>query len=335
MNEKIDFVVTWVDGNEPNWQNEKKETLKKEGLDTSKIDLRVNRFRDMECLKYWFRGVEQYAPWVNKIYFVTCDQKPEWLNENNKKIVLVNHKDYIPEEYFPTFNSNAIEIMMHKIKGLSEEFVYFNDDMFLINKVNPSHFFKNGLPVDTMSFHPIEPKGNDKRFYLQLCNNMEIINKYYNFKKFVKNNILKCFSFKQGKHLPITAIFCGLTSFRGFYTYHLPIPYLKTTFEELWEKEEEVLSQTMTYRFRNNEKNVNHWIFQFWQFASGKFYQRSTSFGKYCEIVDKDIEKLILNSKIKTICINDSSDQCDFELEKKKLINIFEKKFPNKSTFEK
>lgn len=70
----------------------------------------------MGYLKYWFRGVEKYAPWVHKIYFVTCGQKPDWLNENHDKLVLVNHEDYIPHEYLPTFSSHTIELNFHRIK---------------------------------------------------------------------------------------------------------------------------------------------------------------------------------------------------------------------------
>lgn len=330
----IDFVITWVDGEDPKWIQSKNEYLNELMVD-SKLDSRSNRYRDMDVLKYWFRGVEKNAPWVNKVYFVTCGQKPDWLNENYEKLVLVNHSDYIPKEYLPTFNSNAIEIYMHRIKGLSNKFVYFNDDMFLMNKVSPCDFFKNDIPCDSMAFHPIEPLYNDKKFYITLCNNIEIINKYFDFKNYIKKNISKVFSIKQGSHLPITLALACLSSFRGFYTYHSPIPYLKDTFEEVWKNESEVLTSTLSSRFRDNENNINHWLFQFWQFASGNFYQRRSSFGKYIEISDECIDKELLFGKSKTLCINDSDEECDFEKAKNRLKELFEKKYPQKSKFEK
>ena len=138
MNSKIDFVLPWVDGNDKAWQEEKN---KYSGKKTDSGNC-PERYRDWEQLKYWFRGVEKYANWVNKIFFVTCGQKPEWLNEKNEKLVLIEHSDYIPKEYLPTFSSHTIELNMNRIPGLSEQFVYFNDDVFIINEVKKNDFFE-------------------------------------------------------------------------------------------------------------------------------------------------------------------------------------------------
>jgi hypothetical protein len=146
----IDFVITWVDMDDPKWQAEfAKYSDKKEN---TKNGVSKARFRDYGFLKYWFRGVEKFAPWVRKIHFVTSGQKPEWLDASNPKINLVNHKDYIPEEFLPTYNSVVIERYIHKIPGLAEHFVYFNDDFYIINKISTERFFKNGLPCDIAVF---------------------------------------------------------------------------------------------------------------------------------------------------------------------------------------
>ncbi len=105
------------------------------------------RFRDYGFLKFWFRGVEKFAPWVRKIHFVTCGQKPEWLDENHPKINLVHHKDYIPEQFLPNYNSVVIERYLHKIPDLAEHFVYFNDDFYIINHLDKSRFFKTVCPA--------------------------------------------------------------------------------------------------------------------------------------------------------------------------------------------
>ena len=129
----IDFVITWVDMNDPEWQaNFMKYSGRKEN---TKNGVSEARFRDYGFLKYWFRGVEKFAPWVRKIHFVTSGQKPEWLDANHPKIHLVNHKDYIPEQFLPTYNSVVIERYLHKIPGLAEHFVYFNDDFYIINTI--------------------------------------------------------------------------------------------------------------------------------------------------------------------------------------------------------
>ena len=92
--EEIDFVITWVDGGDKAWQREKACYDPAAGTDDGE-----ERYRDWDLLKYWFRGVEKYAPWVRKIHFLTWGHIPEWLDTSNKKIHIVNHKDYIPKEY--------------------------------------------------------------------------------------------------------------------------------------------------------------------------------------------------------------------------------------------
>ena len=109
----------------------------------------------------------------------------------------------MPKENLPTFNSNAIEMNMHKIKGLSEQFVYFNDDMFLTNKVFPEDFFKDGLPCDACVFAPIMVKPGDN-FFKKVCNDIVIINKHFNFKKCIEKNnwLYRYWQFASGKFMP-------------------------------------------------------------------------------------------------------------------------------------
>ena len=87
--EKIDFVLLWVDGSDPAWLEEKNKYS----------DVQVNvsasaaRYRDWDNLQYWFRGVEKYAPWVNKIFFITWGHLPKWLNINHPKLQIVRHEE--------------------------------------------------------------------------------------------------------------------------------------------------------------------------------------------------------------------------------------------------
>jgi hypothetical protein len=106
------------------------------------------RFYDNDELKYSLRSVERFAPWVNKIYIVTDNQVPEWLNVNHPKIRIVDHTEIMPPEALPTFNSIALEARLHHIKGLSEHFLYANDDMFFAAPVEKGFFFdERGLPI--------------------------------------------------------------------------------------------------------------------------------------------------------------------------------------------
>ena len=107
----VDIVITWVDGSDKQWQHQR---ASYKYAETGKKEEAV-RYRDQGTLKYVFRSIEKYAPWVRKIHFITCGQIPEWMNTSNPKIHLVNHKDYIPDEYLPTFSSHTIELNFHNI----------------------------------------------------------------------------------------------------------------------------------------------------------------------------------------------------------------------------
>ena len=183
----IDFVIAWVDGNDSDWLKEKAKYEPNIDKSTDNTDA---RYRDWDNLRYWFRAVEKYAPWVRKIHFLTWGHIPSWLDTNNPKLHIVNHKDYIPKEYLPTFNSHTIELNMHRIKGLSEQFVYFNDDMFLTKNVSEDDFFKNGLPLDLFALDAIYFSPDSAGAYNG--NDLEIINKHFN-----KNKQFKKYKFSK------------------------------------------------------------------------------------------------------------------------------------------
>ena len=330
MNKNIDFVILWVDNNDKEWQKEKEKYSKQ----YKNIDDRNIRYRDWDTLKYWFRGVEKFAPWVNKIHFITYGHLPKWLNTKNPKLNIVKHSDYIPQYALPTFNSNAIEVNIHKIKNLEEQFVLFNDDTFIIKKLNKKDFFKNGKPCNTMSLEAIIPFPNND-FYKTKANNIEIINKHFNFKKSKRENLLKYLSLKRGKYIFKTYPFLIYNKFPGFANYHMPNAYLKSTFEEVWEKEKDALEKTMCSKFRDNKNNINHWLFNYWQFASGNYNQKNYKFGLDIKINDKNATKYIEKQKYKVLGLEDTDNINNIEEIKEKIIKSFEKILPDKSSFEK
>lgn len=143
----IDLVYLWVDGTDPAW-HAKKEAALKQYSDTPRYGLGSERWRDRQELKYSLRSIEQYLPWVNHIYIVTDNQVPMWLNINHPKITIIDHRDILPPDALPTFNSMAIETALHRIPGLSEHFIYANDDCFVNQPLSPDFFFdKKGNPI--------------------------------------------------------------------------------------------------------------------------------------------------------------------------------------------
>lgn len=332
---KIDFVICWVDGNDPEWQ---KEYCKYKGI-PYQSDV---RFRDWGFLKYWFRSVEKYAPWVNKIHFVTCGQHPEWLNLNHPKLNIVDHVDYIPAQYLPTFNTNTIELNFHRIKGLQEHFVEFNDDTFINAPITPDYYFHDGIPRDATLEHVFSGRGYDPCDkwginIIEYCST-QALNYHFNRKEVVRGNWRRWFgSYLGPKYLLQALIISYRNEFQHFYTPHNEKAFLKTTYLEAWEKESFLLDSSCT-RFRDNT-NLSNYFLRYWQLATNRFYPTKLMGKKVLQINEQNIETVInalKNESIKSLCLNDSSSLSEnsFEYLSKRIITVFEKKFPQKSSFE-
>ncbi len=328
----IDFVIIWVDGNDPLWQKEKAQ------YDESKITVANSevRYRDWDNLQYWFRGVDKFAPWVNKIHFVTWGHIPNWLDTTNPKLSIVRHKDYIPEKYLPTFSSHTIELNLHRIEGLAEQFVYFNDDTFITAPVKPEDFFKDGKPCDTVAQDCIFFGKDSAGFYNGA--NTTVINANFNKKECIKKNPEIWFNPKNSlRNLIRTTLLLPWPWFPGFYYQHVATSFLKSNFIEVWEKEYDVLDETCSHRFRKNT-DVNQWVVKFWQMAKGEVAVRRDDFAYCYHVKEGNFERLckdIPSGKRKMLCINDTSKTIDFDTKVKRVKEAFNKLLPETSTFEK
>ncbi|KAI4450826.1 Capsular polysaccharide phosphotransferase cps12A [Eubacterium plexicaudatum ASF492] len=127
-NDKVDIVLPWVDGSDPEWMERKEQWRAK-----SSVDYKANtnvRYESWDNLEYWFRAVEKNLPWFHKIFLLTCGHIPSFLNIDHPKLRIVRHEEYIPQKYLPAFKSRTIELNVHRIPDLSENFILFNDDFF-------------------------------------------------------------------------------------------------------------------------------------------------------------------------------------------------------------
>lgn len=340
--EKIDFVLPWVDGNDSVWRGEKQkwEGLSKEEMNTADDSNSDCRYRDNGLLKYWFRAVERYTPWVNKIYFVTCGQKPDWLNENHPRLYLVSHQDYIPSQYLPTFNANTIEMNFHRMEGLSEMFVYFNDDMFLLRPVNVDFFFNQGNPVLDTSLkytNKIGYNGWSRLMFNDYC----IVNKYFDINASIWSNRRKWFCVKElGFRRARRNFMCYLANKTlpvGLYG-HIALPHLKSSLAELWDLHPDIMEQSSTHKFRSDDQ-VNQWLLCAWDQAKGRFFpSREDKLGKNYSLNPNNVEevcKVIRNQSIPQICINDTINNTDNDYCVKLIREAFEAILPDKSSYEK
>ena len=139
---KIDIVYTWVDGADSEWNRKRTATAEKLGAQVSSNANSEARFQHNDELRFSLRSVFQFAPWVNKIFIVTDNQVPSWLDTSHPKITIIDHKSIFRDHsHLPTFSARGIEANLHHIEDLSEHFIYFNDDMFLGKLTKPTHFF--------------------------------------------------------------------------------------------------------------------------------------------------------------------------------------------------
>ena len=335
----IDFIITWVDGNDPEWQAEKARYKGEKG------DSRNSRYRDWDTLRYLFRSIEINAPWVNKIFLVTCGHRPTWLNTDNSKVVLVRHDEYIPKEFLPTFSSRTIDMNFHRIPELAEHFVYFNDDMVLTRPVTEEDFFHKGLPRDTAILRPAVVKsilenGREKtsEMYLSPIIDMALINRYFDKHKSIRENFFKWYNFKYGTEIFKTMSLSIWKFFPGIREYHCCYSYLKQTYKDLWELEGEAFAEVCRHRFRVNT-DYNHWVFSYWQIAKGAFMPRNPDFGRAYSLSDdeprnKRICQALLDKKHYLTCLNDSVSDVNFAKTYAQLVDTLNQLFPGKSSFE-
>lgn len=341
--QKIDIVVLWVDGNDPEWRKQKDFYVQQCRASKEKAyEASDQRFRDWDQLRYWFRGIEKNAPWVNKIHFVTWGHLPKWLNTAHPKLHIVKHEDIIPSEYLPVFSSHAIEIFINKIEGLSEQFIYFNDDMFLISPTEETHFFQNGLPCCEATLHTDIPYGMITHFYICVwLRNIHVINRNFvcsdvvrqHWKKFVN----PVYGYQKNKN---TLLFFPWR--RRYFPLLLPChsanPYLKSVFDDVWVKEEAELLNTCSHKFRSYD-DVNQYVFLWWQICEGRFTPRNMDTVLSYRRAETDTEKIcdeILHPKKPLLCITDDVDDYRAFMKKKELINkAFDQLFPEKCSFEK
>lgn len=324
----IDFVIPWVDGADTNWQEKK---IKYQGDMTTEGNSN-QRFEDFGTLKYLFRSIEKYANWVNKIWLITDQQIPEWLADN-PQVQVVDHKDYIPAKYLPTFNSNVIELNVWRIADLSEHFVLLNDDFLFVSDTKRSDFFsEKGQPKDIAAQSVFMPRDD---FAHIPVNNISLINQQFSKRQWLKKNWRVAFSYKNGVALNMLSIILSpLPYITRFFEPHVGTAYLKSNFVKVWELFPAKLELTSQNKFREINE-VSHWLVRYYQIMTGQIKARSHNFGKYLGISDVAVlEKALDNRKYKMIVLNDNATAKNIGLVQKSM-HVLEKTFEDKGQYEK
>ncbi|SFV60902.1 Glycosyltransferase [hydrothermal vent metagenome] len=228
---------------------------------------------------------------------------------------------------------------MHHIQDLAEEFIFFNDDFFIVSPLEKERFFKDGLPCDAFVSNAISSSEGVGHFVL---NNLEILNRHFHKRDTFKSHFRKVFNLKYGFDGFVRNVALSLwPRFTGFVDPHMPQPFLKSTFEEVWEREKKILDQTSASKFRNCD-DTNQYLFRYWQLAKGAFSPVSMKDTKYLtlsmqNLKSGEVTEAITSEKYAMICLNDNEaigSQEDFEEAKRIIGDAFEKLLPEKSSFE-
>ena len=292
----MDAVITYVDGNDPFWKADYQKY--------TNVPIMDKRFRDWGTLKYLLRGIHKYMPFVDNVYLVVShpSQVPSWADQENLHIVL--HKDIIPAEFLPTFNSNPIEMHLHRIEGLSEEYLYFNDDLFPVAECLAEDFFRNGKGVLGFKKHWLACG-----MYKKICRNSDRVARE-------AAGLKPSCSFLRPQHI-CTAM-------------------LKSQCEAIYAAQKPQILASLT-RTRT-ERNLTQYLFLNYQYYKGLMIPERIS-SKHCSLAVTSPEKLkecILNPQRSMLCINDVrlSDE-RFEILREAIVSAFETRFPDKSRFEK
>ena len=308
----IDLVYLWVDGSDPRW-------LVKHNACIGKTEERstVNckgRYADNDELKYSLRSVEMYAPWVRKIFIVTDEQVPSWLDTSNPRIRVVDHTEIMPEVCLPCFNATVIEHFLWNIPGLSEHFLFANDDMLINRSLSPSFFFADdGLPVIRLNHSGL------RNFYLAFKKKFLGI-KFKNYVQIVYN-AAKLVEKKYGV-------------FYGCKTHHNIDAYLKSDYQCIEEMFKEEIEPTLGNHVRS-ENDIQRSLYAYVAMAEKRchpvYVDRKTSFRFH--IQNMKHYKMLEEYNPMLFCMNDSEYATDDD--RRKVTEFLKQRFPDKSEFEK
>jgi hypothetical protein len=285
VDQPVDAVYLWVDGADPRWLAAKSAALAAAGLEVPPPGAADERFRDNGELRYSFRSLERFAPWIRRIYLVSDRQVPDWLDVDHPRVQLVDHHElFAGTGTLPTFNSHALGARLHHIEGLSENYLYMNDDVFFGRPVQPRLFFEaNGvtrffLSRSTLPFTPPEQALSHDQARRNVADLLE--------RDF------------------------GRSPSRVFF--HTPVPQSRRLLDELEERYPDAFRTDWNSQFRSGDDfEINSWLHHYYGYltqrsAVGSIRYRYFDVSK--EAAWRQMRQLLVRRDFDTFCVNDSAE---------------------------
>lgn len=332
----VDIVYTWVNGNDPVWIKKKDKALKTFPYKLIRNSNSHGRFDNHDELKFSLRSVDKYLPWIHKIYIITNNQVPQWLNTKNNKVVIINHKDIFPKTVkTPVFNSNLIETFITNINELSDKYIYFNDD-FLINRpLKKHHFFTLGNKPIYFTYR--QPIGPPPPFTTELNQNTDsktinrIINYFSRRHKFNWYSYENAWSLFQMEHPQIT---------EKIHVKHTPRAFIKSERIEILNHYYPYIKQILDNQFRTKFSLFLGGLYIFNSYYQGKSVLKENindvfDFGMGSKYYHQDIDDIVhlFNPKYKFLCISQGSSYNQKYIDT--TMAALKLRFPSPSKFEK
>ena len=277
MERNIDFVVPMVFPDDAAWRTDFNRYHDGEA--------RANvRFRSWGTEELLISCCERYMPWLHTIYILLYSesQRQPWM-ERHEKVRVVYHRDFIPSERLPCFASPCIEMFLHRIPGLSEQFIYANDDMFPLSPLRPDDFFQDGRPC----FHVKEKSyPSDPNIFERKC-------------MYQQNMIGSTF----GRHYEHTWLRAG----------HSFAPILKSACEAVWQEHGDEILRWLS-PFRRTDHSFNHYIYLLHEYFSGiaiDHAPREQYAGE--DTPTPRLKAIIADKDAGIVCLNDNEDIDDWQ----------------------
>lgn len=271
MEKSIDYVVPMVFNDDEEWRSD---FGRVKGVYDESDPYSFVRYRSWGTERLLIRCVKRFMPFVRTIYIILAKES-QWMNwMEDDKVRVVYHKNFVPERFLPTFNSRTIEMFLCRIPGLSERFLYGNDDMFPVSLLTEEDFFDGNLPI--LHYTEKEFPTSPNNFHLACRNGLNFVAKEF------------------GKGY-------GLTWIKGF---HGITPMLKSTWIHLWERGGKEIEASITpFREINN---YNQWLCPWWHYLSGNYTEGSQR-GKYVSTKNtiEEVREAIRDAE-GVVCVNDN-----------------------------
>ena len=309
---EIDLVYLWVDGSDPKWLARKNKFV---GIEYTQDETNCEgRYRDNDELKYSLRSVEKYLPWIRKIFIVTDNQTPDWMDLSHPKVEIIDHKEILPPEALPCYNSSVIEYFLYKIQNLSEHFLYANDDLFAATHLSPEFFFaEDGYP-----FVRLRRKWGWKwSSHLRVLLGGKIGNhrkKLYNSMCIVKERFGKSYS-----SIP----------------YHNIDAYTKSDYQRAVQEIFKTQMENSLPHHIRTDSDLHRSAFGYYMLAIGHGHLKHVKKREACRISlgRTNFMEYLNRYQPKLFCLNDS--QKATEKDRERIVPFLESLFPVKSAFEK